>query len=251
VRRSDDESYGAFAYAYDKALGDRFFRAVRRVLTDVVEQYPTSKRTHLDVACGTGLVSQFFADRGFKSVGVDASLPMLRMAAKRNARLAAGDFRALPFRSKFARVTCLYDSLNHLKDRADLTAAFRSVQRVLTDDGLFLFDMNHPDIYPEIWGMKQPYVASGADYHLEIATKYRRREKIGQALVTGWALLPNGERAEIHEKHEQRAYSEREIVQSLADAGLKPREVIDFDPYDEAGAIEAAGVKLFFVVGAS
>jgi len=247
---SDNESYGAFAYAYDKALGDRFFRAVRRVLTDVVEQYPTAKRTHLDVACGTGLVSQFFADRGFKSIGVDASLPMLRMAAKRNTRLAAADFRALPFRSKFARVTCLYDSLNHLKDRADLIGAFRAVQRVLTDDGLFLFDMNHPDIYPEIWGMKQPYVASGADYHLEIATKYRRREKIGQALVTGWALLPNGERAEIHEKHEQRAYSEREIVQSLGEAGLKARDVIDFDPYDEAGAIEAAGVKLFFVAGA-
>jgi SAM-dependent methyltransferase len=245
----DNESYGAFAYAYDKALGDRFFRAVSRVLTDVVDKYPTPMRTHLDVACGTGLVIEFFAKRGFKSVGVDASLPMLRMAAARTPRLAAADFRALPFRSKFARITCLYDSLNHLKDRAELTAAFRAVRRVLTDDGLFLFDMNHPDIYPEIWGMKQPYVASGADYHLEIATKYRRREKIGQALVSGWALLPNGERAEIHEKHEQRAYTEREIVQSLGDAGLKPRDVIDFDPYDEAGAIDAEGVKLFFVAG--
>jgi SAM-dependent methyltransferase len=246
---SADESYGAFAYAYDKGLGDRFFRAVRRVLTEVVEKYPTSKRTHLDVACGTGLATAFFAERGFKSVGVDASLPMLRMASARAKRLVAGDFRALPFRGKFARVTCLYDSLNHLKDRDDLTAAFRAVRDVLTDDGLFLFDMNHPEIYPEIWGMKQPYVASGADYHLEIATKYRKREKIGQALVTGWAILPNGERVEIRETHRQRAYTEREIVQSLREAGLPPREIIDFDPYDEAGAVEAAGVKLFFVAG--
>jgi SAM-dependent methyltransferase len=242
-----DESYGAFAYAYDKGLGDRFFRAVRRVLLDVMRRYPTPKRTHLDIACGTGHVTEFFADRGFKSIGADASLSMLGVASTRASRLVAADFRALPFRSKFARVTCLYDSLNHLKSRDELTAAFEAVRGVLAPDGIFFFDMNHPDIYPEIWGMKQPYVASGADFHLEIATKYKRREKVGQALVTGWAILPNGERAEIHETHEQRSYSEREIVQCLAAAGLTPREIMRFDPYDEAGAIEADTVKLFFV----
>lgn len=217
------------------------------MLEDVLEHYPTRARTHLDVACGTGLTVEFFESNGWRSVGVDASFAMLDVARRRASGLVGGDFRALPLRGTFARITCLYDSLNHLKNRADLVAAFRAVRRVMSDDSLFLFDMNHPDIYPEVWGMKEPFVASGQGYHLEIATAFRQRDGIGRALVTGWAMAGAGRRIEIHETHEQRAYSEREITGALGDASLAAVEVLDFDPYNEAETIEGGGVKLFFV----
>lgn len=239
------EAYGAFAYAYDKALGERFFRAVSRLVADALEQYSTPKRTHLDVACGTGLTVEWFRKRGWKSTGVDASLPMLQFTRGG----VAGDMRRLPFRKAFARVTCLYDSLNHLLEPGHLVAAFRSIRGVMDDDSLLLFDMNHQDIYPEVWGQAEPYVASGGDYHLEIATTYRKREKTGRAVVTGWALR-NGVRVEIREEHLQRAYSEREINKALAEAGLTPVDVIDFDPYGEADDLQARTVKLFCIVRA-
>ena len=244
-------AYGAFAYAYDKALGERFFRSARKILVTLLDRYPTTVKTHLDVACGTGLTMEFLASRGWKSIGIDVSVPMLAVARERASMLVGGDVRSLPLRGTFARITCLYDSLNHLKNRADLVAAFRSIRKVMSHDSLFFFDMNHPDIYPEIWGMKEPFVASGAGYHLEIATSFRRRDNIGRALVTGWAMPGSGGRVEIHERHEQRAYSEREIVESLGDASLAPIEVIDFDPYNEAESLDAGGVKLFFVCRAS
>lgn len=248
MTRNRVESYGAFAYAYDKALGQRFFKSVRRLLRESLDKYPVrGAKTHLDVACGTGLAVDFFRAEGWRSVGVDASLPMLQMARGRAPQLVAGDYRALPFRAPFARITCLYDSLNHLKDRVELASAFRSMRRLMGPDSLLLFDMNHPDIYPAVWGMRDPFVATGRDYHLEIATTWRKREGIGHALVTGWADLPGGERVEIHERHEQRAYREREIVESLTDASLAPVEILDFDPYDESGTVDAEGVKLFFV----
>jgi SAM-dependent methyltransferase len=238
------EAYGAFAYAYDKALGERFFRAVSVLVDDALERFPTPKRTHLDVACGTGLTVEAFRKRGWKSVGVDASLPMLQIARGG----VAGDMRQLPFRRTFARVTCLYDSLNHLLEASDLAAAFRSIRGVMEDDSYLLFDMNHPDIYPEVWGMADPFVARGDDYHLEIATTYRKREKLGMANVTGWARM-DGKKVEIREQHLQRAYSEREINKALTESGLEPVEVIDFDPYGEAEDLEARTVKLFYVVG--
>lgn len=255
------EAYGAFAYAYDKALGARFFRSARKLLDETLERYPTPKRTHLDVACGTGMIVEHFRRKGWRSIGVDASLPMLQIASgaagfsspKASGRLkpaapraVCGDMRQLPFRRKFARVTCLYDSLNHLLEREDLTAAFTSIHGVLDHDSLFFFDMNHPEIYPEVWGLADPYIASGSDYHLEIATTYRKREKIGRANVSGWALI-GGKRVEIREQHRQRAYSEREITDSLAAAGLAPVDIIDFDPYGEADDVDATTVKLFFV----
>ncbi|MDP9194317.1 MAG: class I SAM-dependent methyltransferase [Acidobacteriota bacterium] len=243
---SRSEAYGAFAYAYDKALGERFARAALRLLDETLERFPTPKRTHLDLACGTGLALDAFRTRGWRSTGIDASLAMLQVAQRRVPCVIAGDLRALPLRTKFARITCLYDSLNHMLDVADLLAAFRSVRGVMSDDSLFLFDMNHPEIYPEVWGISDPYIAKGHDYHLEIATTYRAREKIGRANVTGWADL-GGKRVPIHEQHRQRAYSQREITKALDAADLIPADVIDFDPYGEAEDIEAATVKLFFV----
>ena len=235
------EAYGAFAYAYDGALGSRFFKAVRTLLDATLEKYPTPRRTHLDVACGTGLVIEHFRERGWKSTGIDASMDMLSRAA---GRVVAADMRALPFRGKFARLTCLYDSLNHLIEESELVAAFRSMRGVMDADSLLLFDMNHPDIYPEVWGIAEPFESTAEDYHLEIATSYRKRDRLGKAMVRGWANV-GGKRVQIKEQHRQRAYSEREIISSLAEAGLEAVEMLDFDPYGEE--IEARTVKLFFV----
>ncbi len=242
---SEAESYGAFAYAYDQALGERYFRAVRRLLADVLERYPSAPetlvRTHLDVACGTGLAMPFFAGRGFISTGVDISPVMLNVARKRARRLVAGDTRVLPFRATFSHITCLYDSLNHLLDPRELVAAFTEVARVMDGDSLFIFDMNHPEIYPEVWGMKEPFFDEGPDFHLEIATTYRHRERLGRALVTGWALV-GGKRIVIRERHTQRSYEREEIVAALAEAGLNAIEAREFDPWSEGRT-----VKLFFV----
>jgi SAM-dependent methyltransferase len=238
---TSSESYGAFAYAYDQALGERYFRAVRRLLADVLERYPAAATTHLDVACGTALAIPFFASRGFDSTGVDLSPVMLQRARARSRRLIAGDTRALPLRGTFSRITCLYDSLNHLLEPQDLAAAFGEIARIMDGDSLFIFDMNHPEIYPAVWGMKEPFVDEGRDFHLEIATTFRRREKLGRALVTGWAMV-RGECITIHERHTQRSYEREEIVAALAQGGLEPIEVREFDPW-----VEGRTVKLFFV----
>ena len=231
-----DEAYGAFAYAYDQALGERFFRSVRRLLNRVLTAHPTRDRTHLDVACGTALAMQYFEQHGYQSVGVDLSLTMLQLARRRARHLIAGDMRALPVRRRFARITCLYDSLNHLQE---LQPAFAAIRDVLAGDGLFMFDVNHPDVYPDIWGNDEPFIADGEDFHLEMATKFRNGR--AQALVSGWALV-NGKRVVIREQRQQRAYSEREIIDALASAALAPEEMIEFDPYGEGRS-----VKLFFV----
>jgi len=235
------EAYGSFAFAYDQALGHRFFRAVRKLLVAILGRYPASERTHLDLACGTGLVSRFFAERGFETTAVDLSLPMLAIARRRAARAVAADIRALPFRSTFGRITCLYDSLNHLQELEDLRASVASAAACMSQQSLFIFDVNDPEIYPAVWGMDEPFLAEGDDFHLEIATTFRARTRVGQARVRGWARVGEG-RVEIDERHEQRAWSREEIIGVLAGASLEPIEVIDFDPYHEGRR-----VKLVFV----
>lgn len=242
------ESYLAFAYAYDQALGGRFFESASPIVDAIFAKFPVSGITHLDLACGTGLALRHFAQKGFTATGVDASLPMLEIAAQRATRIAAADLRALPFRGTFARVTCLYDSLNHLLDAKDLAAAFREARRVMSRESLFVFDMNHPEAYPRIWGNPEPFVAIADDSYLAMDTAYSRRTKMGRAHVTGWALI-DGIRVPIDETHHQRAYSKNQIVSALRSAGLEPVEISDFNPFDESDE-EMREVRVKFVFAA-
>ena len=243
MKKISAATYGPFAYAYDRALGERYFRAIRRLLDDVMRRHPAGRlRTHLDVACGTGLAVRYFVEHGFLSTGVDFSMPMLAVAQERSRRLVDADARALPFRGSFERITCLYDSLNHMMEPGDLVRCFGQIATLMSSESLFLFDMNHPRVYPKVWGLDEPFVDSGPDHHLEMATTFDERKQIGEALITGWALLPGGERAAIRERQRQRSYEEREILAALSQSGLTAVESKEFDPFREGEAF-----KLFFV----
>ncbi len=239
------EAYDAFAYAYDQALGERFFKAIRHVLTDLLRRHPTAGQSHLDLACGTGLAMRFFIERGWTSTGVDASLPMLAVARRRAHRLVAGDVRALPLREPFDCVTSLYDSLNHLKDCYELARTFRQVRALMGKDSLFVFDLNHPEVYPHVWGMDEPYVAQGEGFYLALKTSYRKRERIARGRATGWAQI-GGVRVPINELHEQYAFSRAEVESALKVAGMPAVEVMDFDPFGQSERARHK-VKLIFV----
>lgn len=241
------ESYLAFAYAYDQALGGRFFESVAPLIDELFARHSAGGTSHLDLACGTGLALRHFAGKGLIATGVDSSLPMLDLASRRATRLVAADIRALPFRGTFGRVTCLYDSLNHLLDPAGLEAAFREVRRLMRGDSLFVFDMNHPDAYPRIWGTPEPFVASADESYLSMDTAFSRRRKMGRAHVTGWARI-DGRQISIDEVHYQRAWTKSEIVSALRSAQLEPVEIRDFNPFEETDAeLQRVRVKFVFV----
>lgn len=241
-RSPKSEAYGAFAFAYDPALGERFFSAVEPLLESLLPGLPPGG-LHLDVACGSGLAVGWFERRGFRSVGLDASVPMLGIARSRAGRLVAADMRAMPFRGTFVVATSLYDSLNHLLSRRDLAATFREVARCLVPGGTFLFDVNHPRAYPRVWGAIDPYESSAADHRLTIDTRWLAAMRRGEARVHGWARTERGV-VQIDERRRQRAWTERELREALGNAGLETLGVTPFDPFAEG---EADPTKLVFV----
>ena len=238
--------YFEFAWVYDQALGRRFFRAAAPLLDRLLDRYPTDTKTHLDVACGTGLAVAHMRDRGWTSAGLDGSLAMLRVARRRTSRLVAADFRAIPFRSSFSRITCLYDSFNHLLEPHDLLQTFQAVASIMREDSLFIFDVNQPAVYPRIWGLREPYISAGADYRLVMHTRYTAATELGVADLSGWAKV-GGRRVGISERHRQRAWSAEHIETALRRASLEIVERIDFDPFDENGE-NGPGVKWVYVV---
>ena len=102
----------------------------------------------LELGSGTGRVTVPLARAGIDIIGIDRSAQMLARSTKasRSTRLVRGDIRALPFRSRsFSAVIAPYGVLQSLTRSRDLTAALKSIARVLPRGGAFGLDLV-PDV---------------------------------------------------------------------------------------------------------
>jgi len=102
----------------------------------------------LELGSGTGRVTVPLARAGIDIIGIDLSAQMLARSTKasRSTRLVRGDIRALPFRNRsFSAVIAPYGVLQSLTRSRDLTAALKSIARVLPRGGAFGLDLV-PDV---------------------------------------------------------------------------------------------------------
>ena len=119
----------------------------------------------LDVACGTGLLAAELIGRGYRVVGVDASVEMLDRARNRlgpDVELIAASLPDLEVAGSFDAVVCTLDGITYLEP-ALLPPAFASFADRLRPGGWLVFDV-HTDAMmaftrsrPEVNGEKDGY----------------------------------------------------------------------------------------------
>ena len=100
----------------------------RKRLADTVEMGPV-----LDLATGTGDVARCVRKKGFEVVGLDISMPMLKLAKKKlSFSLVRGSALSLPFKSgSFGWVTVAFG----LRNFPDPVLSLKEMRRVLKKNG--------------------------------------------------------------------------------------------------------------------
>ena len=150
-------SYDAIADFYDDDMGRNadggdvvFYRNRCRALA--VE--PAHRV--LELGCGTGRITLALAESGIPVIGVDLSLPMLRVLRRKALRLAASAAVAPPLlagmdmarpaiRGCFAAVLCPFSAFTYLLEDDERRAALAFMRRVLSREGRLLMDVFVPD----------------------------------------------------------------------------------------------------------
>jgi len=141
----------------DKHLGDGMDAETHRHFTDfanmaVALALPPGARI-LDVGCGSGWLSEYFARLGYEVTGIDISDDLIAMARERVAkipydvdhetplrcRFLTQDIEAAPLAEKFDAVIC-YDSLHHFEDERQV---FRHLAAMLDVGGLLFILEGH------------------------------------------------------------------------------------------------------------
>jgi SAM-dependent methyltransferase len=144
---SYDEMAGWYDAIYDARSKD--YVAEAAALLRIAAELGVHLRSVLDVACGTGRHLRALQDRFDDLSGVDASESMLTIAAQRlgpQVPLRVVDFTSFDLGRTFDLVTCLFSSVGHVDDGAELDAAMRSMARHVAPGGLLFVE---PWLTPE------------------------------------------------------------------------------------------------------
>lgn len=233
------EGYNAIARVYDKLNAEIDYSAWADFIETCFQRFlPIRPELVLDLACGTGRMTLELDRRGYDMIGVDGSADMLAQAYERaegnpDILWLKQDMREFELYGTVGAVTCCLDSLNYLLTPADLQKTFSLVHNYLDPDGLFLFDMNTPYKFQQVYG-NNAYILEdeliwdeGTDTEERAAVycgwqnDYHPDTGICDFDLSIFEELPNGTYRRSDEHQQERCYSMDEIKKALANANLE------------------------------
>jgi ubiquinone/menaquinone biosynthesis C-methylase UbiE len=141
-------SFQNVAPFYDELMRQvpyRMWVSYYQLLLSTIESRP--KRV-LDVACGTGTMTEMLHREGYQMTGFDLSEPMIeiarRKAAKKKLPVEYHVANAVTFDlgQSFDGILCFFDSLNNITRPDHLQQVFHRVFAQLEPGGSFIFDLN-------------------------------------------------------------------------------------------------------------
>lgn len=142
--------YHSFSYFYDKLTSNISYKERAEYFDMLIKRHNGTKNLLLDLACGTGSLSEEFSKMGYDVIGVDASEEMLNEALDKkfdsglNIQYLCQDMTKLDMFGTIDVTICALDSINHLKSANDIQTTFNKVSLFCEPNGLFIFDVNMP-----------------------------------------------------------------------------------------------------------
>lgn len=140
--------YGSFAYYYDRLTDNAEYSKRCDYITNLLAENAVGGGILLDLACGTGTMSQLFSEKGFEVIGVDASEEMLSIAMEKNYERDGNilyicqSMDQLDLYGTINCAVCTLDSINHVTDKSLVREAFKKVGLFMEKGGVFVFDVN-------------------------------------------------------------------------------------------------------------
>ncbi len=207
----------------------------------------------LDLACGTGRMTQALAARGYDMIGVDMSAEMLS-EARENTPQELGvlyllqDMREFELYGTVGAVVCCLDSVNYLTDDGDLTKCFACVHNYLDPDGLFLFDVNTPykfeNIYKDNSYIFEDIVDTGNGQRAVFCgwqNYYDRETKLCDFMLSVFTENDDGSYRREEEYQTERCFSLDEICEALETCGFELCGVYGSPEAPEMSTLEING----------
>ncbi len=129
--------FGEYAQFYDEFYKTDFGKMIdkyeKALMDEMMREVPPGKA--LEIGCGTGHWTQYFAEKGNDIIGIDVSREMVEIAERKNIPSTVclvHDVQNMPFRDDFFENIFAITSLEFVEDQ---DKAFAEIKRVIKDYG--------------------------------------------------------------------------------------------------------------------
>jgi len=219
--------YSAFARYYDELTANIDYKKRGEYFHSIIQRFKTTKENILlDLACGTGSISEVMAGLGYDVIGVDNSDEMLGIALDKkfdsghNIQYLCQDMRKLDMFGTVDITVCALDSINHLASIDDVRKVFENVAFFSEQDGLFIFDVNTPYKHREILANNTFTYETENVYCVWENTLDPDTLEVRMALEF-FEREENGLYSRSSDSFSEKAYSEEDIERLLRECGFE------------------------------
>lgn len=219
--------YSVFARYYDKLTANIDYVGRGEYFHKIIKKFKTTKENILlDLACGTGSISEVMARLGYDVIGVDNSGEMLGMAIEKkfesglNIQYLCQDMRKLDMFGTVDVIICALDSINHLADINDVRKVFEGAAFFCEMNGLFIFDVNTLYKHRKILANNTFTYETDSVYCIWENTLNAETDEVRMNLEF-FEREENGLYSRSSESFSEKAYSEEDIEKLLEESGFE------------------------------
>lgn len=245
------KAYGDFASLYDELMNDIDYEKWFYYIEEIFKRQGKTPRKVLEMACGTGNLTEFFCKTNYDVTCFDLSEEMLTVASSKlsrynNATILKQDMTNLNLhQNKFDTIISACDSINYITSLKDLEKVFKNVFDHLEEGGLFVFDINSYFKLKNIIG-ENIFVEDTEDIFYVWDNEFIEEEQICNFYLT-FFVKENGLYKRFDEFHRERAYKNEEITSLLKKVGFNEINAFDeftfYDAREESERVFFTGTK--------
>ena len=230
---SMDGMYQGFAGIYDALMKNVDYAKWADQIEALFRKYGKRPKTVVDLACGTGGITNILASRGYAVTGVDRSWDMLRIAKEKAGKnglripYVCQDMTGLELHRPVDAMVCTCDGFNYILDRTDLKRTLQRITRYLNPGGILIFDISSYYKLSSILG-NHTMADTDEDISLIWLNQFDKDTQILEMHLT-FFIREGSLYRRLEETHLQRAYREEEITALLEECGFCGTEV--FSPF--------------------
>lgn len=238
-------SYISFARFYDGLMENADYEKRCDYLLELFRRHNHEPGITLDLACGTGSLTRLLAKKGVDVYGVDASVEMLSEAMQKTYEEGLDilylrqKMQSLDLYGTINTCVCTLDSINHLTDIDEVRRAFDRVGLFMDNGGLFVFDVNTVYKHREVL-KDNTFVFENDSVFCVWQNSLAHNDVVEISL--DFFEEENGVYYRSSESFSERAYSDLQIREMLAEAGFEVEAVYGDLTFDKPCETEQRAV---------
>ena len=226
--------YGEFSYIYDKLSFDIEYEKYAENIKNLAKKHGIGKENMLELACGSGMLTQYFFDDFDRIDALDISTDMLNCFAEKydndKVNLIYYDMCEYEKKDFYDLIVILLDSVNYVTNPSDLEKLFRNSYANLKDDSLLVFDINSEMKMREIFG-SECYIYEYEDIFYTW-DNYLEDDLIDMNL-NFFVENPDGTYKRIEEYQQERIFTIDYVKDLLEKIGFVDIKIFDEDTFGE------------------